>query len=182
MRILALAFLICGFLTGTVHGETFQTCAPDSLPGYVVREQSDARLRAIAARVLAKGNQNAEDFSLCEYDGVVPVIVAVIQNNRMVSAVSLPMYVVAFTDTESEGLVAHEIAHVRLFGITKGGVAKEIATDAIAGLWVGKEVVAVGLQRMIAEVGRFPILLQAPLTAEWEYRIRLLRSRDISQQ
>lgn len=181
MRIIALAFLLLGSLTVHAHTEEFQRCLPNSSPRYVSREHSDERIRAIALRVIQKAKLNPTTFSVCEHDGFLPHIVGLIQNNMLVGALILPTYVNMFTDTEAEGLIAHEYAHTRLFGLSISGIRKEVATDAQAGLWVGNDTVATGLRRMILEVERFPAELREPLVEEWTQRIHILHTRTTAQ-
>lgn len=182
MRVFASAILILCLLGDPVRADQFQECLSRSLPGHTVRELSDERLRVISARVLAKANLSPYDFSLCEYDGFVPLIVGLIQSSRLVAAVVLPTYVRSFSDTQAEGLIAHEMAHKTLFGVSIDGMRREIATDSQAAIWVGNETVAIALTRMIVEVERFPEHMHNALTAEWLHRIGILRQRVASQR
>ncbi len=180
MRILALCLLVCGMHICPARADELYPCVPSSSLHYISREQPDARLRAIALRVIAKAKLNVTDFSMCEFDGVLPQIVGNIQSNRLVAAILLPSYVRTYTDTEAEGLLAHEVAHKTLFGIAIGGIRREVACDTQAALWVGKETVIIALQRMLFEIERFPEVEQHGLFEEWSDRIRKLRERSIA--
>lgn len=180
MRIIALAFLVCGMLHTPARADELYPCGPGSTIQYEVREHTDERLREIMLRVLTKAKQNPADFSFCEYDIVMPQIISNIQSERLVAAILLPVYVRSYTDTEAEGLIAHEVAHKTLFGIAINGIRREVACDTQAAVWVGKETVITALRRMLFEIERFTEVEQHGIIEEWKLRINTLHERTIA--
>lgn len=183
MRVLAYAFLILSTLSTQVRSEGFLPCSHLHLLTPAHSELRSDRIRAIIGRVIQKARYPLNGFELCQIDWFVPTMVVTAIEPRAVYKILLPTYMERMSESEIEGLAAHEIGHIPLMStMMNRGVRLEVATDTQAALWVGKDTVIAGLRALIRYIDYFPEEDHASVIEELEFRVHTLRNRDISQR
>ncbi len=175
MRILV-AFVLVMLSYGTALTSELQPCTRYGQGMSFARELHDGRLRTEFLRTLKKTKMQPHEFALCEYDGPMPQI-GELQNddNGIIFALFIPGHVMLFSTVEFEGLVAHELGHIPKWGAAGGGSIKfESDTDAQGAKWVGNGAVAAMLLAMIRHELWFNPVDRMRLKVEFTHRIRLL--------
>ena len=175
MRSFILGLFLGAFLTSSVQAAELQICTNDKDFAAIMREHTDARIRATYIRILQKAGVDVGMFSVCEIEHPLARILSVVKKDgRGMFALLLPSFMRSYSDTQLEGLIGHEVAHVVIGFRLFGGVAVEKQADAKAAEWVGKDAVIAMLRAQETELVRFPLELRGAAADELHKRIDAL--------
>ena len=167
--------LLAGLFT-PAHAAVLAKCAPFDQEVTPVREHPVARIRAIYLHVLGQAGFPINRFALCESNDPVPQIRQAHTSRGIIHEVLFPSYVAAYTDSEIEGLISHELGHVPLSANRPLTVLEEMNADEKGKRMVGRDSVTAGLSAIQRDILNLPTVFHRYGFIQLETRIRKLLS------
>ncbi len=144
----------------------------------------DARINLLYREVAAQAGFGVDDMPvLCKLEntsvGPIPLTFQFSTTTSIRYAVTLPAFALDADRDTLRGMMAHELAHPRRGLRTRTeaeGLAEEIASDALAAQWVGKDAVRAFLRLLLSEafMSRTPPAYRERFTREAQARITAL--------
>lgn len=155
------------------NADDLQACPVGYL--FPAREQPNERVRLIYVEIIKKAGLSPNDFGACESDNPGPkTYIVKTTDERYVYALTLPPYVMSFSDAELQGVIAHEVAHIAV--LNSWWHVSETEVDYVAARWVGVDALINMFGAMERELDRFPKRDQPVLRDEIATRIRALQN------
>ncbi|MHB1086503.1 MAG: hypothetical protein ACYCZ0_02020 [Minisyncoccota bacterium] len=145
----------------------------------------NARINSLYREVAARAGFGVDDMPiLCKLEntsvGPIPLTFQFSTASSIRYAVTLPTFALQADRETLMGMMAHELAHPRRGLRTRTeaeSLAEEVASDALAAEWVGKDAVRAFLRLLLSEtfMSRTPLAYRERFAREAQARITALR-------